>query len=36
MDLKGSKTAGNLRAFQGESETNRRYLYFAQKADVEG
>ena len=22
--------------FQGESEANRRYLYFAQKADVEG
>jgi len=37
MSLKGSKTAENLRAaFQGESEANRRYLYFAQKADIEG
>ncbi len=36
-DLKGSKTAQNLRdAFAGESQANRRYLYFAQKADVEG
>ena len=35
--LKGSKTAQNLRdAFAGESQANRRYLYFAQKADVEG
>ena len=31
-DLKDSKTKDNLRAaFQGESEANRRYLYFAQK-----
>ena len=37
MTLKESKTASNLRAaFQGESEANRRYLYFAQKADIEG
>ena len=37
MDLKDSKTKDNLRAaFQGESEANRRYLYFAQKADIEG
>lgn len=37
MNLKGSKTAGNLvAAFQGESMANRRYLYFAAKADVEG
>lgn len=37
MDLKESKTKDNLRAaFQGESEANRRYLYFAQKADIEG
>ncbi len=36
-DLKDSKTAQNLRdAFAGESQANRRYLYFAQKADVEG
>src|SRR3569833_523719 len=36
-DLKGSKTAQYLRdAFAGESQANRRYLYFAQKADVEG
>ena len=37
MELKDSKTKDNLRAaFQGESEANRRYLYFAQKADIEG
>ena len=35
--LKGSKTHENLKeAFAGESQANRRYLYFAQKADVEG
>src|SRR3989337_3052901 len=35
--LKGSSTEGNLKeAFAGESQANRRYLYFAQKADVEG
>ncbi len=37
MSLKDSKTEGNLKAaFAGESQTNRRYLYFAQKTDVEG
>ena len=37
MDLKGSKTEDNLKAaFAGESQANRRYLYFASKADVEG
>jgi rubrerythrin len=37
MALKGSKTEDNLKyAFSGESQANRRYLYFAQKADVEG
>ena len=37
MDLKGSKTHQNLKdAFAGESQANRRYLYFAAKADVEG
>ncbi len=37
MALKGSKTEGNLKAaFAGESQANRRYLYFAGKADVEG
>ncbi len=37
MELKGSKTAENLAAaFAGESQANRRYLYFAAKADVEG
>ncbi len=37
MELKGSKTAQNLAdAFAGESQANRRYLYFASKADVEG
>jgi rubrerythrin len=36
-ELKGSKTEANLKeAFAGESQANRRYLYFAQKADVEG
>jgi rubrerythrin len=36
-DLNGSKTHANLKeAFAGESQANRRYLYFAQKADVEG
>jgi rubrerythrin len=36
-DLKGSSTQANLKeAFAGESQANRRYLYFAQKADVEG
>ena len=37
MDLKGSQTEQNLKdAFAGESQANRRYLYFAAKADVEG
>ena len=37
MSLLGSKTEENLKAaFAGESQANRRYLYFAQKADVEG
>src|ERR1041385_9241281 len=36
-ELKGSQTHENLNAaFAGESQANRRYLYFAQKADVEG
>jgi len=36
-ELKGTKTEDNLKeAFAGESQANRRYLYFAQKADVEG
>lgn len=36
-NLKGSKTEANLKeAFAGESQANRRYLYFAQKADIEG
>ena len=35
--LKGTDTEQNLKdAFAGESQANRRYLYFAQKADVEG
>lgn len=35
--LKGSKTHQNLKeAFAGESQANRRYWYFANKADVEG
>jgi rubrerythrin len=37
MQLKGSRTEKNLKdAFAGESQANRRYLYFASKADVEG
>lgn len=37
MSLKGTKTEENLKeAFAGESQANRRYLYFAQRADVEG
>ena len=36
-NLKGSRTEANLKAaFAGESQANRRYLYFANKADVEG
>ena len=35
--LKGSRTHQHLKdAFAGESQANRRYLYFANKADVEG
>ena len=35
--LKSTKTENNLKAaFAGESQANRRYLYFAQQADVEG
>ena len=35
--LDGSQTHDNLKeAFAGESQANRRYLWFAQKADVEG
>ncbi|MGP6220514.1 rubrerythrin family protein [Caldiplasma sukawensis] len=36
-DLKGTKTLENLKmGFQGESQANRRYLYFALRADEEG
>jgi len=35
--LKGTATEANLKAaFSGESGANRRYLYFAKVADVEG
>jgi rubrerythrin len=35
--LSGTKTHQNLKdAFAGESQANRRYLYFAQVADIEG
>ncbi len=35
--LSGTKTHQNLKdAFAGESQANRRYLYFAQTADIEG
>lgn len=37
MKVKGTKTEQNLKdAFAGESMANRRYLYFANMADVEG
>ena len=37
MELQSSQTVQNLKnAFAGESQANRRYLYFAAKADVEG
>ncbi|MBT7096666.1 rubrerythrin, partial [Candidatus Poribacteria bacterium] len=36
-DLAGTKTAQNLKdAFAGESQANRRYLYFAKRSDIEG
>jgi rubrerythrin len=36
-ELKGSKTEKNLlEAFAGESQANRKYLAFADKADAEG
>ena len=36
-ELKGTKTLDNLKyAFAGESQANRRYLYFAKQADIEG
>ncbi len=35
--LKGSKSHDNLKdVFAGESQANRRYLYFARVADIEG
>jgi len=35
--LTGTKTHQNLKdAFAGESQANRRYLYFAKVADIEG
>ena len=37
MNLADSSTLQNLKdAFAGESQANRRYLYFAAQADVEG
>ena len=37
MTFKGSQTEQHLKdSFAGESQANRRYLYFAAKADVEG
>ena len=36
-ELKGTKSLENLKeAFAGESQANRRYLYFARQADIEG
>ena len=35
--LRGTKSLDNLKgAFAGESQANRRYLYFARQADIEG
>jgi|TARA_X000000368_G_C22523793_1_gene490380 rubrerythrin len=37
VSLEGTQTHENLKAaFAGESQANRRYLYFAKVADVEG
>ena len=37
MNLSGSKTEQSLKdAFAGESQANRRYLYFANQCDVLG
>ena len=37
MTLANSQTLENLKAaFAGESQANRRYLYFARRADIEG
>ena len=37
MSLEETKTHENLKAaFAGESQANRRYLYFARQADIEG
>jgi rubrerythrin len=37
MSLKDTKTEQSLKdAFAGESKANRRYLYFANMADIEG
>jgi rubrerythrin len=37
IELKGTKTHENLKhAFAAESQANRRYLYFARVADIEG
>ena len=36
-DLQGTRSLENLKhAFAGESQANRRYLYFARVADIEG
>jgi len=36
-NIKGTKSEENLKsAFAGESQANRRYLYFARVADIEG
>ena len=37
MPLKGTKTHENLKqSFASEAQANRRYLYFARRADIEG
>ena len=36
-ELKGTRSFENLKeAFAGEAQANRRYLYFARQADIEG
>ena len=36
-ELKGTQSFENLKeAFAGEAQANRRYLYFARQADIEG
>ncbi|MAF49007.1 MAG: rubrerythrin family protein [Rhodospirillales bacterium] len=37
MEFKGSKSEANIKAaFAGEAQANRRYSWFARRADIEG